>query len=147
MNYLKVSTKMVKNIIKNIEDQNIFFDLIDAYISVYAELKNVRILKYNPRIDLDIFINENLEENITVLNVFCIQGSQGCGYFCLAAFKYITSKELSFEDIMNLFNDATFQMNVLKTLCDELLNDERKIFIINEKMSKNEYTIYHKNNS
>ena len=139
--------ELLKNIIKNEEDQNKFFELIDAYISVYAELKNVRILKYNPRIDLDIFINENLEENITVLNVFCIQGSQGCGYFCLAAFKYITSKEFNFEDILNLFNDATFQINVLKTLCDELLNDERKIFIINEKMSKNEYTIYHKNNS
>ena len=137
----------LKNIIKNEEDQNKFFELIDAYIPVYAELKNVRILKYNPRIDLDIFINENLEENITVLNVFGIQGSQGCGYFCLAAFKYITSKEFNFEDILNLFNDATFQINVLKTLCDELLNDERKIFIINEKMSKNEYTIYHKNNS
>ena len=68
-------------------------------------------------------------------------------FFYFAAFKYITSKEFNFEDILNLFNDATFQINVLKTLCDELLNDERKIFIINEKMSKNEYTIYHKNNS
>ena len=56
--------------------------------------------------------------------------------FTLEVFKYITSKEFSFEDIMNLFTDATFQINVLKTLCDELLNDERKIFMINEKIKK-----------
>ena len=137
----------LKNIIKNEEDQILFFDLINAYIPVYAELKNAKILRDNPRIALDIFKNKNLEENIKVLNLFGIQGSQGCGYFCLAAFKYITSKEFSFEDIMNLFNDTTFQINVLKTLCDDLFNDERKIFTINEKVPKNEYNIYHKNNN
>ena len=137
----------LKNIIKNEEDQILFFDLINAYIPAYAKLKNAKILRDNPRIDLDIFKNKNLEENIKVLNLFGIQGSQGCGYFCLAAFKYITSKEFSFEDIMNLFNDTTFQINVLKTLCDDLFNDERKIFTINEKVPKNEYNIYHKNNN
>ena len=137
----------LKNIIKNEEDQILFFDLINAYIPVYAELKNAKILRDNPRIALDIFKNKNLEENIKVLNLFGIKGSQGCGYFCLAAFKYITSKEFSFEDIMNLFNDTTFQINVLKTLCDDLFNDERKIFTINEKVPKNEYNIYHKNNN
>ena len=130
--------ELLKSIIKNEEDQNKFFELIDAYIPVYAELKNAKILRDNPRIALDIFKNKNLEENIKVLNLFGIQGSQGCGYFCLAAFKYITSKEFSFEDIMNLFNDTTFQINVLKTLCDDLFNDERKIFTINEKVPKNE---------
>lgn len=106
----------LKNIIKNKEDQNRFFDLIDAYISISAELKNAKILKYNPRIVLDIFKNKNQEENIKVLNLFCIRGSKKCGFFCFAAFKYITSKEFSFEDILNLFNDATFQINVLKKL-------------------------------
>ena len=48
---------------------------------------------------------------------------------------------------MNLFNDAAFQINVLKILYDELLNYKRKIFVINEKIPKNEYTIYKKNNS
>ena len=137
----------LKNIIKNKEEQNRFFDLIDAYISISAELKNAKILKYNPRIVLDIFKIKNLEENIKVLNLFCIRGSKKCGFFCFAAFKYITSKEFSFEDIMNLFNDTTFQINVLKTLCDDLFNDERKIFTINEKVPKNEYNIYHKNNN
>ena len=107
----------LKNIIKNKEeDQNRFFDLIDAYISISAELKNAKILKYNPRIVLDIFKNKNQEENIKALNLFYIQGFKKCGFFCFAAFKYITSKEFSFEDILNLFNDATFQINVLKKL-------------------------------
>ena len=72
----------LKKIIKN-EEQNHFFDLINAYSSAFNELENIKILRDNPKIDTDIFKNKNLEENIKVLNLFCIQGSQGCGFFVL----------------------------------------------------------------
>ena len=79
-------TDKLREIIKD-EDQEEFFELLKKYKSAYDKLDNIKILEGNIRLDSDIFRNENFIKNIHILNQFCIQGSQGCGYFCLAAFK------------------------------------------------------------
>ena len=138
------SNEKLKTIIKD-EDQDEFFNLLTKYKSEINKSKSIKILKYNPILDIDIFKNEDLIKNINILNKFCIQGSQGCGYFCISAFKFIISLKNNVEELLNLFTDSIFQIKVLKILCDELIQDELKIFLINEKIPKDGYIVYIKN--
>lgn len=117
------SNEKLKTIIKD-EDQDEFFNLLTKYKSEINKLKSIKILKYK------------------ILNKFCIQGSQGCGYFCISAFKFIISLKNNVEELLNLFTDSIFQIKVLKILCDELIQDELKIFLINEKIPKDGYIVY-----
>lgn len=108
-------TDKLREIIKD-EDQEEFFELLKKYKSAYDKLDNIKILEGNIRLDSDIFRNENFIKNIHILNQFCIQGSQGCGYFCLAAFKFIISIKYNIEELINLFKDSIFQIKVLKII-------------------------------
>ena len=136
----------IRNIIEK-KDQDNLFNLIKHYKLAKNKIDDIYFLKDNPRIDSKIFKNNNLEENIKILNLYAIQGSQSCGYFCLAAFEFIKRKIYNFENLLELFNDATFQINILKILCNEFIGDDRKIFKINEEMSKIDYYIYIKKNN
>ena len=136
----------IRNIIEK-KDQDNLFNLIKHYKLAQNKIDDIYFLKDNPRIDSKIFKNNNLEENIKILNLYAIQGSQSCGYFCLAAFEFIKRKIYNFENLLELFNDATFQINILKILCNEFIGDDRKIFKINEEMSKIDYYIYIKKNN
>ena len=136
----------IRNIIEK-KDQDNLFNLIKHYKLAQNKIDDIYFFKDNPRIDSKIFKNNNLEENIKILNLYAIQGSQSCGYFCLAAFEFIKRKIYNFENLLELFNDATFQINILKILCNEFIGDDRKIFKINEEMSKIDYYIYIKKNN
>ena len=136
----------IRNIIEK-KDQDNLFNLIKHYKLAKNKIDDIYFLKDNPRIDSKIFKNNNLEENIKILNLYAIQGSQSWGYFCLAAFEFIKRKIYNFENLLELFNDATFQINILKILCNEFIGDDRKIFKINEEMSKIDYYIYIKKNN
>ena len=136
----------IRNIIEK-KDQDNLSNLIKHYKLAQNKIDDIYFFKDNPRIDSKIFKNNNLEENIKILNLYAIQGSQSCGYFCLAAFEFIKRKIYNFENLLELFNDATFQINILKILCNEFIGDDRKIFKINEEMSKIDYYIYIKKNN
>ena len=136
----------IRNIIEK-KDQDNLFNLIKHYKLAQNKIDDIYFFKDNPRIDSKIFKNNNLEENIKILNLYAIQGSQSCGYFCSAAFEFIKRKIYNFENLLELFNDATFQINILKILCNEFIGDDRKIFKINEEMSKIDYYIYIKKNN
>ena len=136
----------IRNIIEK-KDQDNLFNLIKHYKLAQNKIDDIYFFKDNPRIDSKIFKNNNLEENIKILNLYAIQGSQSCGYFCLAAFEFIKRKIYNFENLLELFNDATFQINILKILCNEFIGDDRKIFKVNEEMSKIDYYIYIKKNN
>lgn len=125
--------------------QNTLFELIKNYKLAVKKLNDIKILKQNPRIDINIFKNKNLEKKIKILNIYSIQGTQTCGYFCLAAFQLITSKQYDFDDIIKMLEDGIFQIYTLKILCKDFLLDDRNIFGVNEDFSNNEYNIYIKN--
>lgn len=131
----------LKNIIKEDDKLEKFIELIENYYNKFNESNNIFILKDNPRLDIRLF-NDDLSKNIKVLNLYSIQGKQSCSYLCLAAFKLITDKEYNFNDLLELFKDAKFQIMVLKILFEEFLQDKQNIFKINENMEKNDYNIY-----
>ena len=131
----------LKNIIKKDDEQEKLVELIKKYYKIFNESSKVSILKKNQRLDIMLF-NDDLSKNIKVLNSYSIQGKQSCSYFCLAAFKLITDKEYNFNDILELFKDAKFQIMVLKILFEEFLQDKQNIFKINENMKKDDYNIY-----
>lgn len=133
----------LKNMIKEDDKREKFIELIENYYKKFNESNDVFILKDNPRLDIRLF-NDDLSKNIKVLNLYSIQGKQSCSYLCLAAFKLITNKEYNFNDLIELFKDAKFQIMSLKILFEEFLQDKQKIFIINENIEKNDYNIYMK---
>lgn len=99
----------LKNIIKEDDKLEKFIELIENYYNKFNESNNIFILKDNPRLDIRLF-NDDLSKNIKVLNLYSIQGKQSCSYLCLAAFKLITDKEYNFNDLLELFKDAKFQI-------------------------------------
>ena len=104
-------------------------------------------MKENPRLNPTIFQNSNLEENVKILNVYNIQGSQTCGYFCWAGFYLLINNNYNIDDIISLSNDGIFQIKVAKIICDDFFKDEQMLFKINEDISNNDYHIYcHDNN-
>ena len=127
-----------------IDDHDNLFKLIKKQKVLAKKLSDIKILKNNPRIDLNIFGNKELVQNIEILNVYNIQGSQSCGYFCLASLELLTNKEYEFKDIIKLLDEAIFHIKILKIICDSFIKDDRIIFKINEDISKEEYVIYSK---
>ena len=133
----------LKPIIKK-SDQSEFFELVEKYKSEHSKLKNIKILKENPKLDPYTFRNDNRRNKIHIFNSFFYSRIKGCGFWCLTAFKLLLRKSYNIEELINSFDHATFQIEVLKILCNDIIKDENKIFLINEEISKNEYIIYSK---
>ena len=134
-----------KNINKN--DQDILFKLIDNYELARNKFLRVRIMKENPRLDPSIFQNSNLAENVKILNIYNIQGSQACGYFCWAAIYLLINNNYNIEYIISSSNNGIFQIKVAKILCDYFFKDDQVLFKINEDISSNDYRIYYYDNN
>jgi len=138
----------IKSILKDLKISEDIFNLIKTYILLETQFAKKYVLdEDNCFGDVNAFHNIELSKNITSLINFAIQGSESCGYFCVAALLLTIDRNYVIEDIIKHTKSGRFQIEVIKLLFEEIFSNDQKIILILDNKSEkietnNEYKIY-----